>query len=84
MARAVVQKGGKDQSDLQFQDCKGSIKVQVRGILMSTPIAPPIIQAAGMVNLRVRIHVVVVDQTNLTCWRATQRLGGTVPSKGLA
>ena len=70
--------GGKHQSDLQFQDCEGSIEVRVRGIPMSTPMASPVTQAPGSIKVRIPIPVMEVDQTNLTCWCATQHLGGMV------
>jgi len=72
--------GGKHESDLQFQDCEGSIEaeVRVRGIPMSTPMAPPETQAPGSIKVRIQIPVMDVDQTNLPCWCATQHLGGMV------
>ncbi len=72
--------GGKHENDLQFQDCEGSIEaeVRVRGIPMSTPMAPPETQAPGSIKVRIQIPVMDVDQTNLPCWCATQHLGGMV------
>lgn len=54
MGRAVVPKvGEKKQSDVQFQNCEGSIEGRVRGIPMSTPTAAPVIQVAGSIKGRV-------------------------------